>query len=425
MKCNIGEYKFWVYSTMVVIIHSALLCVITVIDVQNIDWLIQSDIYGHSVAWLLQSSVSHSYLLGPILQPSMFGIFIIVSILLFLYHRPYIAEIVLMAVATIHSIYLLTAGALTLSYAYLIFSERKSWKEAVIFGCVALILVSPILILDYINFSPQSLETMSLSNYILVHFRYPWHAIISDWFCAGTILQVAIIIVAIYLCRKERIFSIILIPFIVSAVLTIVQALTNSDSLAFLMPWRVTAILIPLSTCIILAYAVDYIFRKFKSFIDCHKKALIIACGIILIIFCVYGVYHTFQCFTTKSSSNEIPVMDFVKQNKSLGDVYLIPTDLQDFRLYTGAPIFVDFKSHPYKDTEVIEWYKRLQLANDFYNNTSYLNNTDTVQALRNITKDYRITHIIIRGYDPKFSNETITLAYTDGNYTIYKINNI
>ena len=34
----------------------------------------------------------------------------------------------------------------------------------------------------------------------------------------------------------------------------------------------------------------------------------------------------------------------------------MIPVGLQRFRLHTGAPIFVDVKSIPYKDVDVIEW---------------------------------------------------------------------
>jgi hypothetical protein len=45
----------------------------------------------------------------------------------------------------------------------------------------------------------------------------------------------------------------------------------------------------------------------------------------------------------------------------------MIPVQLQTFRLATGAPIVVDYKSHPYKDTEFLEWYERLQLVERCY----------------------------------------------------------
>ena len=46
---------------------------------------------------------------------------------------------------------------------------------------------------------------------------------------------------------------------------------------------------------------------------------------------------------------------------------HLIAVDLQRFRLFTGVPIYVDFKSIPYKDTEVLEWFRRLKQCSEWY----------------------------------------------------------
>ena len=40
---------------------------------------------------------------------------------------------------------------------------------------------------------------------------------------------------------------------------------------------------------------------------------------------------------------------------------------MESFRLYTGKPIFVDHKSHPYKDVEVVEWKRRIDSQRKFY----------------------------------------------------------
>ena len=42
---------------------------------------------------------------------------------------------------------------------------------------------------------------------------------------------------------------------------------------------------------------------------------------------------------------------------------------MEDFRLVTGAPIFVDCKSIPYRDVDVLEWYQRFSLTDLFYQN--------------------------------------------------------
>ena len=61
------------------------------------------------------------------------------------------------------------------------------------------------------------------------------------------------------------------------------------------------------------------------------------------------------------------PVMTYVSEHKSANDVYLVPVKMENFRIATGAPIFVDFKSIPYRDVDVLEWYRRFNLANLFY----------------------------------------------------------
>jgi hypothetical protein len=129
------------------------------------------------------------------------------------------------------------------------------------------------------------------------------------------------------------------------------------------------------------------------------------------------------QSFEAKVMTDDIPVMDFVKDNSFDEDVYLIPSDLENFRIYTGVPVFIDFKSHPYKDVEVIEWYKRIHLANDFYNQSLNTSDYGTIQALKSITQEYKITGIVVRGNYPNLVNDSINMAFTDGNYTVYKIN--
>jgi len=46
-----------------------------------------------------------------------------------------------------------------------------------------------------------------------------------------------------------------------------------------------------------------------------------------------------------------------------------VPLNFEQFRIKSGRPIFVDWKSHPFKDTEVIEWRRRIEVANKAFEN--------------------------------------------------------
>ncbi|MBZ0303329.1 MAG: hypothetical protein K8J31_26540, partial [Anaerolineae bacterium] len=48
-------------------------------------------------------------------------------------------------------------------------------------------------------------------------------------------------------------------------------------------------------------------------------------------------------------------------------EVFLVPLNWNWFRLNTQHPIYVDLKNHPYLPSEVIEWWRRVNLAEAFY----------------------------------------------------------
>ena len=60
----------------------------------------------------------------------------------------------------------------------------------------------------------------------------------------------------------------------------------------------------------------------------------------------------------------------------------------------SGIPIFVDWKSVPYKNEQIINWHERIKLANNFY-----LSNTfkDRYDAFNQITKLENISHFVIK----------------------------
>ena len=113
--------------------------------------------------------------------------------------------------------------------------------------------------------------------------------------------------------------------------------------------------------------------------------------------------------------------MRHVEQTKVSGDLYLVPADdlyFEDFRLTTEAPTFVYWKTHPYKDVEVIEWYKRFQLADSFYNSDG----KQSCQILSDLVNKYSITHVVFdkEAYDIKCSN--LQKIYDDEYYELYTI---
>ena len=144
-------------------------------------------------------------------------------------------------------------------------------------------------------------------------------------------------------------------------------------------------------------------------------------------------------------------MLNYVKANHKPGDVYLIPIeipkpwttpwtgphgvtnssfmlpprigkagsfiagDLQRSRLYTGAPIYVDFKCPPYKDVEVLEWRRRIYWCQDAYAGKF-------AAALQTELAKEGITHVVVQ------TGKAITFTalgppiYIDEAYSVYQV---
>jgi hypothetical protein len=163
-----------------------------------------------------------------------------------------------------------------------------------------------------------------------------------------------------------------------------------------------------------------------------------------------------------RSNDDELPVMDWVKKHREPGDVYFLPVQVPDpkkaqrgsassdfkslaerktgkgvipigfqrFRLYTGTPMFVDFKSIPYKDVEVIEWRARLHFAEQIQNELNGwhgwadLINVRLPRAADQLRRR-GVTHMLLpvsnlHGLDLRWAG--LEKAYLDQQYQVYRL---
>lgn len=212
-----------------------------------------------------------------------------------------------------------------------------------------------------------------------------------------------------------------LVPFLGGVIFSTVQILTSNNSLALMAPWRVSVFLVPLSTSLIVAYLVSLIFKKLGTWIVKLQLGVAII-SLIVIVALVRGGVSIQRTRNNRYYKQEtVPVMNFVKQNKAHGQTYLIPTrdnKFDEFRLYTGAPVFINWKSHPYRDFEILEWYRRNQMAKSFYN----AEGAEACQILLGIENEYRITHVVFDLDRPIPDCPDLQEIYRDRNYVTYTL---
>jgi hypothetical protein len=365
------------YLTMAVF----LVCHAAIVRVASV-WL-----FGKDYPWYLQTGLASQYVLGPGLQPSVFGIFLLVGLANFAEGRPYRAAVWAALAGVVHPTYFLIA-AMCIAGFQIELCESRKWRQAICTGLIALIVVLPMVIYTAYMFLPSDEKTFANALRIFIYFRFPHHCIISQWFDSIALMQVVFVIVGWWLTWRKPIFLTLGVILVASISLTVIQSGLKLDFLALLFPWRASVILVPIA----LAMMIDWLLRL-GFYVNvasrCPHRMINIGSFKIAVAAAIGGIYVSFSGIGYYVNRDEDGVLDFVAKNRRPGDLYLlplqipdlkagdrgsrsmtfvtptptnqgIPPDFQRFRLATGAAITVDFKSVPYADWEVVEWRDRL-----------------------------------------------------------------
>ena len=101
------------------------------------------------------------------------------------------------------------------------------------------------------------------------------------------------------------------------------------------------------------------------------------------------------------------------------GDIYLIPAGLQEFRLATGAPVLVDFKSIPYRDIDVLDWSERLRLVDWFYR--EHPADVDCA-LLDELAQRYGVTHVVLDEDLLDLTCPQSREVYRDAHYAVHTL---
>ncbi len=423
------------FMALFVILHSALL-----------RWL-SCILLGDDYPWYFQTGVAGQYILGAGLQPSVFGVLLVLSISTFLRDRPILAVTWSSLAAVMHSTYLLCAALLTLAYLYLLLRDKRI-REAFVVGLWALLVVLPVLIYNLRNFAPSSPETFAESQHLLAHFRIPHHTQVDRWLDGIAWGQIGWIVAAMFLIRGSRLFVTLFVSFAFALALSLVQVSTGNDTLSLLFPWRVSSILIPVATAIVLTRILQWLAARFSMPSPWQECSIQTAC-VALLTFAIAGrIFISYFGLGYRTNPDELSLLEHIRGHKEEGDVYLLPVelpkltagkkgspslnfmppprrttqkqnisvDLQQFRLFTGAPIYIDFKSIPYKDVEVLHWYQRLSWNHQLFERSDWND-----EQIKSELRSRRITHVVMAA-DREVRSDVLELVYSDKYYRLYRV---
>jgi len=321
-------------------------------------------------------------------------------------------------------------------------------RRAIAVGALALVIVLPVIIYNVRSFSPGASDDLQSAQQILVEVRIPHHALIERWLDFVAWVQIAIMLLGLVLVRRSRAFPVLALCTATCLVLTIIQALSGNRTLALLFPWRFSAVLMPVATAVILAKAARGIGRLVQHG-ELPSRAVVWTSGLVGVALAVGGVAVTALGVGYAMNDAELPLLDYVRDHKKPGEVYLlpvkfptlkketpalqsktfappvrtggqgIPVDLQRFRLHTGAPIYVDFKAVPYAPAEVQEWVNRMTACEACYRQRDW-DGPEPSPTYR-IALGLGVTHVVTTA-DHDLKSRMLELVYSDESYRLYRI---
>jgi hypothetical protein len=276
-----------------------------------------SRVLGENWTYVLEDGFADQRLLGPVLQPSAFGVFLIFSVFLFLKGKPFLAVLFAALAATIHPTYLLSAAALTLTYMVISYCEDHNLRKSFILGAIAILAVGPILIYVYSSFANTPPIPSAKAQEILVNFRIPFHAVVARWFDWTAVVKILIVIWAAWLSRRTRLFLILIIPSGIALLLTIIQVLSQNNTLALLFPWRISTFILPLSLTVLVAIGVSRLFERFPNLNTKSEKWVLLVSYLIIGLTTMIGITRLTLDFQRQAAAPDRAMMAFVAAHHS------------------------------------------------------------------------------------------------------------
>ena len=317
-------------------------------------------------------------------QPASFGILFFIGIYYFLIKKYFLCILLVCLGASFHPTYVLHSGFLVLGVlSYLILSKnyQNFFKTLIIYS----ILILPITLFIIINFLTIDKNLIALGQEILLD-RIPHHADIRYWLSYKDLFFFVTYIYALYIVRNKQFFIFFLIFGTCPILLSLIQYFLNVNSIALAFPWRSSVFITPISSVIIFSSWIQKI--KLDT-----RKLKIISFSLLLLTSTFFFIKSHFIKDLNGEFTKKLILSKKIKNNFDSIERILIPTNLDYIRMYTGLPIFINWKHHAFRFDQLIEWRQRMDLADEFYSNT---NKETQLLKLKEIQKIENISHILI-----------------------------
>lgn len=317
----------------------------------------------------LSYGIAGQYLLGGYWQPSeAAGLALILAFTLFVLERPLLAVTAAGLAALLHPGSLL-AASLVAGTVILDLAVRRAWRSAAGAALAYTLCVLPVVAFALLVFRSSTPEIAAEGARILVHERIPHHTLPAEWLGPRVALCIGLIVAAILACRRDwRIAFGLAVPLGGGILLSLAAALVDRDTVYLMFPWRISALLVPLAWLVLsiaAARLVSGVLRpRFAGYPAFERWAATapgrgLAMALILAGIAVTPLSPLQR--TVPLSADAKALIAWVQAQTAPDTIFIVPLELEWFRLDAARPILVDWKSNPYRSDEVIEWHNRIE----------------------------------------------------------------
>ncbi len=373
---------------------------------------------GFSPAVVAGSGLAQQSTPGSVFQPSSFGALLAFAVWLFLAGRRNAAAVAVAVAVAFHPTYAIAGASLVTAFMTIAFLERRRPREPLIIGGVALALVLPVVAYGAIHFAPTSEQTWLEATRYLARVRIPHHTQLLSTLGVNSVLQLSLVGTAIVIAMRAHARNglLLLIPAAIATLLTALQLALGSDTLALLFPWRTSVLLVPVSFVIVVQSLARWAFARWPRDSKTLRALIATLCILSLLPPTLYGVTITERRFAHRETGELAALTGYVRRHMRAGDQYLVPLGLKEFRLRSGAPTFVDWKSHPLKDSEVLEWRRRIRLARRAYR-FDY-----QCKVIGHLRGRAELTHVVVRSDRLQPHCTLLREVYRNPRYVLYAV---
>ncbi len=319
--------------------------------------LVLAFLHTNQAGGKLFQGVATQYLIDRAFEPANFGVLILLGLAAIAAGRYVLGVLAVLIAALLHPAYAIPGGMLLTAALALVPADerRRGWPTIVTAGTA---LGAYILWLAFAL--PQGAgEAGPSAAEILTDRRIPDHSHIGRWFDVDAAFKLVMVGLAAALLRHHPIGRFLAAALIITIVSSLATLAPEAAKLRLVAPWRTSVVLVPIANIVVLTWALGHLMAVLDRRSVRLRQGLAVGLALATVAIGGFNLADKAERYAAPPAAHHV----WLRKHARPGLVVLTPIGESDFRLATGVPQYVSFKTHPYRDQEVREWWRRVEVA--------------------------------------------------------------